>query len=258
MKPATLLLIEDDRDQAMLVVEMLRASGFRLLVATTAADGHARALSQLPDLILLDAGLPDGDGRLLCRRLRDDARTADIPVIMLTAQSEQEAKRAGFDAGASDYVTKPFDAPELIARIRVHLRRPAQPAEPAPDTNVPMRQELHRTARLVAETKARLVSDLATPPSLERIARQLATNEKRLAELFRAQTGQTPFEYLRAERQRRACALLIETDLSIGEIALRVGFTSQAAFATAFRERFGLTPRDFRRSAGLVPEDPPA
>jgi two-component system phosphate regulon response regulator PhoB len=101
----------------------LRHAGHEVTIATSAEQAQAAVDAQLPDLVVLDWMLPGQSGVSLARRWRGDARTRELPIIMLTARSEESDKVAGLDAGADDYLTKPFSTQELLARIRALLRR---------------------------------------------------------------------------------------------------------------------------------------
>lgn len=117
-----ILLVDDDSALRQALAEQLELEGeFAAVQAETAAAGHQLATTETFDLILLDVGLPDGDGRDLCRRLR--AGGVRTPIIMLTAQVGEEDTIDGLEAGANDYVTKPFKLGVLLARIRAHLRQ---------------------------------------------------------------------------------------------------------------------------------------
>ena len=122
MKPC-ILLIEDDQDMRDLVSGHLEHSGFDVQRADDGIKGQALALQYTPDLILLDLMLPKVDGLTLCQRLRRDDRTSGIPILMLTALGGTKDKVSGFNSGADDYLTKPFDLEELQARVKALLRR---------------------------------------------------------------------------------------------------------------------------------------
>ncbi len=124
---ARILLVEDDRSTALLLQAALGDAGYDTVVAEDGFRGLAQALIEPFDLVILDRNLPDLDGLDLCQRLR---REKDLPIIMLTAKGSVPDRIAGLQAGADDYMVKPFAADELIARIHARLRR-AQPA-PAP------------------------------------------------------------------------------------------------------------------------------
>lgn len=119
------LVVEDDGQIRRFLRAALEAQGFRLVEAATATEALQLAPSHNPELILLDLGLPDGDGLDLTRRLREWSRA---PILVISARGREDDKVAALDAGADDYLTKPFGVKELLARIRVALRHAAQVA----------------------------------------------------------------------------------------------------------------------------------
>jgi two-component system, OmpR family, phosphate regulon response regulator PhoB len=122
------LVVEDESAIAELMAINLRHAGFEVSVAADAEKAQLAVDRVLPDLVLLDWMLPGGSGISLARRWRGDPRTKELPIIMLTARAEEQDKIAGLDAGADDYLTKPFSTKELLARIRAVLRRKAPEA----------------------------------------------------------------------------------------------------------------------------------
>jgi DNA-binding response OmpR family regulator len=119
-----LLIIEDEREMVVALRDNCEFEGFEVLVATDGAAGLERALSEHPDVILLDVMLPKMNGLDVCRTLR--RRGVLTPIIMLTARGQEPDKVAGLELGADDYVTKPFGIRELMARVRAQLRRVSQ------------------------------------------------------------------------------------------------------------------------------------
>jgi formate hydrogenlyase transcriptional activator len=119
---ATVLVVDDDAASLSALFECLRRAGYRVLVAQDGRSALERAANGKPALILLDVMMPDLDGFETCRRLNEDPATADIPVLFLTALADTTEKLKGFDAGAVDYLTKPFQWEEVLARVRTHLR----------------------------------------------------------------------------------------------------------------------------------------
>lgn len=125
----TVLLIEDEPEIRRFLRTSLPVHGYRLYEATTGADGLAQAKARNPDIILLDLGLPDVDGTEVIRQVRE---WSTIPILVLSARAQEQAKVAALDLGADDYVTKPFGVNELLARMRAALRHIAgPPGEPA-------------------------------------------------------------------------------------------------------------------------------
>ena len=118
-----ILIIDDDPVISDLVSINLEMAGYDVQQAMDGIKGQALAVQLQPDLIMLDLMLPNVDGFTICQRLRRDERTSDIPVLMLTALSQVQDKIQGFDSGADDYLTKPFDVEEMLARVRALLRR---------------------------------------------------------------------------------------------------------------------------------------
>ena len=124
-----ILAIEDDAGIRGVIRVLLQAEQYRVIEADTAARGEIEARSHKPDLLLVDLGLPDDDGVHLIRRIR---QWSPVPIVVLSARTMEAQKIAALDAGADDYVTKPFSAPELLARVRAALRRNARGAEQVP------------------------------------------------------------------------------------------------------------------------------
>jgi two-component system KDP operon response regulator KdpE len=116
-----LLLVEDEPQMRRFLRVSLASAGFRLIEAATAAEASALATSHNPDLVLLDLGLPDRDGLEVTRRLRE---WSQLPIVVVSARGREADKVEALDAGADDYLTKPFGVNELLARIRAALRRP--------------------------------------------------------------------------------------------------------------------------------------
>lgn len=117
------LIIDDEEHIVELIKYNLEASGYTTLEAFNGVDGLKAAKQELPDLVLLDLMLPGIDGLEVCKRLRSDDKLKNIPIIMLTAKSEEIDKILGLELGADDYITKPFSVRELNARIKAVLRR---------------------------------------------------------------------------------------------------------------------------------------
>jgi two-component system phosphate regulon response regulator PhoB len=119
----TILIIEDERDLLDLVAFNLEREGYRVLTSLDGKDGLETARTRSPDLVILDLMLPGIMGTDICRILKNSEKTANIPIIMLTAKGEEIDRVVGFEVGADDYVVKPFSNRELMLRIRAVLRR---------------------------------------------------------------------------------------------------------------------------------------
>jgi DNA-binding response OmpR family regulator len=246
VKPAapTLLLIDDSIAELRVLIDMLSARKWRTLVSFEGLDGYRKASLKQPDLILLDVRMPGMDGFGTCRRLKADPRTQGIPVIFLTSAEDKEERLTGLSLGAVDYIIKPYvSEEEVLARLGIHLELSRRLGE-APRVTA---SQTEVYSSLVASATALLLENLADPPSPEVLARQLGTNEKRLNESFHEAFALPVFGWLREQRLRMARQLLSQTDTPITDIAEHCGYSSPANFATAFKDRFECTPRDFRR-----------
>jgi DNA-binding response OmpR family regulator len=120
---ARVLVVEDHADIAELITHYLERAGHTAEIVPAGSAVMARLIETPADLVLLDLMLPGMDGLLVCQAIRDDARTASTPIVMLTARGEETDRVRGLELGADDYITKPFSPKELVARVNAHLRR---------------------------------------------------------------------------------------------------------------------------------------
>lgn len=125
-----ILVVDDDRAIRVVLETGFRARGYRVSLAATGEEGLGRAAAEQPDVVIVDLGLPDMDGVAMCRRIRE---WSDVPIVVLSAHGAEDRKILALDAGADDFVTKPFSMQELLARIRVSLRHRRRIAELAPE-----------------------------------------------------------------------------------------------------------------------------
>ncbi len=139
-----ILVIEDEPGIRTVLRVLLEAENYRVIEASNAERGEIEARSHKPDLLLVDLGLPDEDGLVVIRRLRE---WSPVPIVVLSARTMESQKVAALDAGADDYVTKPFSAAELLARVRAGLRRSIRGAEASPELKLgPVRIDMTRRA----------------------------------------------------------------------------------------------------------------
>lgn len=131
MAKETILIVDDEQDILELIEFNLKKEGFQTATAATGEEVFRTVHSKPPDLIMLDLMLPGLDGRDVCRRLKQDERTRHIPILMVTAKTEDSDIIAGLEIGADDYITKPFSPKVLVARVRAVLRRTHRGSEPS-------------------------------------------------------------------------------------------------------------------------------
>lgn len=129
MSKGTVLVIDDEKDMIELLRYNLEQEGFDVIGASKGEEGLRVAAEHRPDLVVLDLMMPGMDGLEVCRRLRQDPRTARLPVVMLTAKASEADRVVGLELGADDYVTKPFSPREVVARVKAILRRVSAPAQ---------------------------------------------------------------------------------------------------------------------------------
>jgi CheY-like chemotaxis protein len=257
-----ILIVDDEPMSICLIVETLRDYGFDILTAGDGREALQRVRESRPDLILLDVRMPEMDGPTLCAQIKADPATAGIPVIFLTAQDDAECQLHSFRLGAIDYITKPFDPKVVLARVLLHLRqdrlrrnleqRLAALERSAPPAIVKHGPEPGRTAPEIArgvERVARhLLDHLSDNPTLDELARLACTNRRTLNQEFQAAYSLSVFDWLREQRLSQAAALLGATDLDIVQIARQVGFTGYAGLSKAFRQRYGVSPGQYRKT----------
>nr|WP_315215618.1 response regulator [uncultured Duganella sp.] len=255
-----ILIVDDSAFEQRVLVDLLSELPYKVSVAFNGLQGYQLALANLPDLILLDVRMPNMDGYTACRLLKANPVTQDIPVIFLSGADADEERIMGLSIGGVDYVSKPFSPGELAARIQVHLNL----ARRVSDRGLTASNDPHAGAGgagaaasgaagdpdavIVAAVKRLIADNLATLPGLAEIARSVGTYREKLSQIFREQTGMTVFAFIREARIRRGEELLRDTDMDVQDIALLIGFNNAGNFATAFRERTGITPSAFRTS----------
>jgi signal transduction histidine kinase/ligand-binding sensor domain-containing protein/DNA-binding response OmpR family regulator len=248
---ATTVLVVDDNAEVRAYVRQHLASRYRVLEAANGADGLELARRALPDLVLSDVMMPVMDGYALCRALKADADTDFIPVILLTARAEAEDKLTGLTEQADDYLTKPFDVRELLARISnvVGLRRRLKEhyAGERPSIRPTPVDIATADGKFIEQVRAAIDANLADESfNVERLASAVAQSRGNLHRRLRDVIGESPSDLIRRMRLERAAELLGAGAGSVAEVAYGVGFKSVAHFSNAFYERHGTRPSAWR------------
>lgn len=246
MNQATILIIDDSVEDLRILVTMLRSAGYRLIISSNGRDGCNRAIAFNPDLVLLDVRMPQMNGFSVCRILKATPSTSDIPVIFLTAANTVEERLEGLRLGAVDYICKPALPDEVLLRIGIHLLYRRRIAGRDEDGMGGADMPKHPDEGLAAAVIQIMERNLSLTPTMEELARKVGTTRKRLADVFRQRYGSTVMGWLRDRRMIQAQQWLAETQLSVQVIAVELGYNSAANFATAFKERFGIQPREYR------------
>ena len=248
----TLLIVDDNADIRTLLKTILQPY-YQLLEATDGQEGLRVAHEQVPDLIVSDVMMPVMNGLEFCQQIKTDFVTSHIPVILLTARALNKHQIEGYESGADAYITKPFQADLLLARIsnllksRLQLRHlwsnNKQKEEKAQESKEEVKENafILRFKAVVEEKMAD--SDL----SVEDIGAEMNLSRVQLYRKVKALTGCSPVDLLRKARLSEAHRLLMESDLSVSEIAYKVGFTSPSNFTKCFKEEYGKVPGDARK-----------
>ena len=195
MSQPSILIVEDEASLRRFLVPILSTQGYPVVTAVSASEGIAMARSHNPDLVLLDLGLPDMDGLAVLRELRSWSRR---PVIIISARSQEREKVRALDEGADDYLTKPFGAAELLARIRVALRHAVQTATPQSTfTLAGLRVDLERREVSLNGESIRLTPiEYRLLEALVRRAGRVTTHQQLLTEVW-GPAGEGQNHYLR-------------------------------------------------------------
>jgi signal transduction histidine kinase/ligand-binding sensor domain-containing protein/DNA-binding response OmpR family regulator len=245
----TILIVEDNEDFRFYLKDNLRAY-FKILEASDGKEGWKKVLSAHPDLVVSDISMPQMDGIELCRKIRNDERTRQIPVILLTAMTAATIELEGLQTGATDYIAKPFNFEVLLSKVRniaaykEDVRKTYQrqvQANPTPVVidsadDVFMRQVLSYMEKEMANP------DLSVAELSTRLHTSRSTFYKRLVLL----TGKTPVEFIRHIRLKRAAELLEKSHYTVAEVAYAVGFNNPKYFTQYFKAEFGCIPRAYR------------
>lgn len=245
-----LLLIVDDNDDFRLFMEYSLGLQYRVKLASNGKEAWdiLQNSEEMPDLVVSDIMMPEMDGNKLCRLIKEDKRTAHIPVILLSAKQNTESKVEGLTMGADDYVTKPFNMTILVLRIRklIELSRynvSKGTIDPAPsDIVITSLDEklIEKAIKYVEDNISR--SDL----SVEELSRELGMSRVHLYKKMLQITGKTPIEFIRVIRLKRAAQLLRDSQLHVSEIAFQVGFNNPKYFSRYFKEEFGVLPSAYQ------------
>ncbi len=249
-----ILVVEDNHDLRAYLRRILMPE-WRLIEAQDGEAGLALARQKTPDLIISDIMMPGMDGLALLALLRDDLATSHIPVMLLTARQDQATRLKGLSLSADDFLAKPFEAVELVLRLRrmldnrERLRRRLQmggdSVRPAQSDFPDLVEGDVNFLKKVCQVLEQHLVD--TDLSVERLAGLVNVERRTLQRKLKALTGLTPAAFIRHQRLQRALNLLAETELTVNDIALDSGFSSPQHFSRLFRQQYGLPPDQWRR-----------
>ena len=242
-----LLIVEDNADLRTFIKETV--SGFyQVEQATNGKEGLEKAIALVPDIIISDVMMPQMDGFTMTEKIKKDERSSHIPVILLTAKAGQQHKIEGLETGADDYLTKPFDAKELLTRIenlinqRKLLRKKfagtiqLKPSEVA----VKSLDEIF-LANVMQTIEKNMEEDEF---GVEELAKKVAMSRSQLHRKLVALIDKSPSDLIRQTRLLRAKELLEKKAFTPSEVAFKVGFNSHTYFSKCFKDEFGVSPSE--------------
>lgn len=244
-----MLVIDDNRDIRMLLAELMEKE-YNVIQASGAKQGIKRAVKYVPDLIICDVMMPGVDGLECCRRLKEEAVTSHIPVLMLTACSMDEQRVQGYDSGADGYLSKPFSYEVLKARCAslianrkriTDIWKATPKSEPRQLPASDIDNDFYNRFLSIFEAEMGN-SEL----SVDTLAGKLGLERSQFYRKIKSLTNMSPVELMKNMRLKRAKHMLQSTDISISEVAYATGFSTPAYFTRCYREAFGETPSETR------------
>ena len=249
---ALIYIVEDDASIREIEMIALKNSNYTVSAFERASDFWSKIGNIIPDLVLLDVMLPDGDGYEIVRKLRQDPQTKRIPVILLTAKSMISQIEEGLDAGADDYIVKPFQISLLKARIRNLLSLREKMKTMYGETfslkqfgvEEPKEHDDFLT-RYIEIVKANISN-----PELDVsvIYEALGMSRTNFYRKVKTVTGLSPIELIKNIRLEAGAKLLKESDMNISEIAQHIGFSSRSYFARSFKAVYGMSPTEYQET----------
>ena len=246
-----LVLIVEDNQDVIYYLQSILGETYSLVTAFDGSMGIEKAQELIPDIIITDMMMPKLDGLEMTKALRVHERTSHIPIIMLTAKVAQQDKLEGLDRGVDAYISKPFHKQELLIRIQRLLESRQQLREKFAGDIGLLNLETTEDADIafikrLNQTIEKHFSDEQF--GVQQLCRLMAMSRTQLHRKITALTNQSTSEWIRRVRINKAKVMLLNTQLPIGEVAIRVGFKDQSHFSKVFQQAFDVTPSQFRKS----------
>jgi signal transduction histidine kinase/DNA-binding response OmpR family regulator len=248
LKSQTVLIVEDN-DDLRAYLDILLAKHYSTIKASNGKEAFDLALSISPDLILSDVMMPEMNGIDLCIKLKNSLETSHIPVILLTAKNLDDAQREGLQAGADDYLTKPFVDEILLLKITNILTTREQLCARFSIENKDISEIASTSADSQFMTKFMKIIEQEYADcefSIEKIAELICLSRSQVYKKSIALTGKTPVDIIQEVRMQNALNLLKNTTLSISEIAYSVGYSDPRYFSARFKKMIGVIPSELR------------
>ncbi len=242
----TLLLVDDNHEVLMILYEYFKKE-FNLLMAIDGQEALEKSKQYLPDLIISDVMMPKMNGFELCQALKQTLHTCHIPIILLTAISDEEKQIEGLEMGADVYMPKPYN-PRLLRANVLNLLKKSKESHTEKTSGLHLREQIqNEKQREMFDEFNRIVDENLNNDdfSIDQIILQLGTNRTKLYAFIKSATGMSMGKYIMKLRLDKAAYLLRTTDLSVSEVGYSVGVESQSYFSRSFKEQFGCTPSEY-------------
>ena len=252
--PTNILIVEDEESILELIAINLKQSGFNPIRAISAEFAEKIVNEALPDLIILDWMLPGMNGIEFAKRLKTNSETKIIPIIMLTAKSEEDNKLLGLNVGADDYMTKPFSPKELMLiiknlienRLLIQRRFGHDLVNKQKEIEVPVVVPHNQKDDFVKAIKVYINENIEDYQlNGESIAKHFSISRMQLHRKLKALTNSSISVFIRNQRLKNAIELMDKTKMNISEIAYETGFSSPAHFSKTFKKEMGKTPSKY-------------
>lgn len=253
-----ILLVVDDNQDIRTFMSYHFESSYQIVAARDGKEGWEKALEIIPDVIIADIMMPVMDGKEFCRKIKKDERTSHIPLVMLTALTSSENQMAGLDAGADDYIVKPFDISLLKARIdnlisiRKGLRERYSREMLLQPKNVMLTSPDEKFLKKVIQVIEKNLDDAEF--DVDKMAVLIGVSRTQLYRKIAALTNMTAKEFVRDIRLKRAAQLIVQDKLTISEIALQTGFNDISYFRKCFKDSFGMNASDYLKKHARTSE----
>ena len=242
-------LVDDEKVVRLSLKRGLQNKDYEVEDFGEAQDALSSISKDWPGVLVSDVMMPKMDGVEFCKRIKTDERTSHIPVILLTAKADLESKLAGLETGADDYLTKPFEADELLMRIRnlIAQRQLLKEQFQRELSLVPAGLNLSSMDEQFLQKTIKVIGDHLDDFefSVDLLSEKVFMSRQHLNRKLKAISGRTAIDFIRLIRLKSAALRLQKHQASISEIAFDVGFSSPSHFAKAFQEEFGSTPSDY-------------
>ncbi len=256
----TMLLVEDNLELRFFLRSIF-ISNFNVIEAVNGAEGLDKALKFVPDIIISDIMMPEKDGITMTEDLRANMATSHIPVVLLTAKTDMDSKLEGMELGVEDYITKPFSATYLKARVeniltqRVKLQQlycaNLMNIQPVAEEEQQTQPEMSSHDRKFMEKLTELMEKNMDNGDLivDDLVQELAVSRSVFFKKLKTLTGLAPIEFIKEMRVKRAAQLIESGDYNMTQIAYMVGINDPRYFSKCFKQRFGMTPTEYKENA---------